>query len=405
MDYNKTKEMLESIGQEQLLRFYDELDENEKETLLEEIENIDFESADINAKLEQSTNISPIGAMSIKDIEAKKDEFHKAGLEALKNRKVAAVLLAGGQGTRLGFDGPKGTLNVGISKELYIFQIHVENLKKISDEAGCTVPLLIMTSKKNDAETRAFFEAHDYFGYDKESIFFFVQEMAPACDWDGKIYLEEKGHVSLSPNGNGGWFVSLKKAGLLEKIKELGVEWLNIFAVDNVLQKVADPCFVGAMVESGLPEGAKVVRKAAPDEKVGVMCLRDGRPSIVEYIDLTEDMIEEKTADGELAYNYGVILNYMFRIKELEQIASRKLPLHVVDKKIPHIDENGEHIKPEKPNGHKFEQLVLDMIEMMDGCLVYEVDRQKEFAPIKNAHGVDSLDTAREMMKNAGIEL
>lgn len=405
MDYKSTKEMLESIGQSQLLRFYDELNEIEKAQLLEEINKIDFESADINAKIEQSKDISPIGAMSIKDIEEKKNEFYKTGLETLKNRKVAAVLLAGGQGTRLGFDGPKGTLNVGLTKELFIFQIHVENLKKVSEEAGCTVPLLIMTSKKNDAETRSFFEKHDYFGYGKENISFFVQEMAPACDWDGKIFLEEKGHVSLSPNGNGGWFVSLKKAGLLEKIKEMGVEWLNIFAVDNVLQKVADPCFVGAMVDSKLPEGAKVVRKAAPEEKVGVMCLRDGRPSIVEYIDLTQEMIEEKTPDGELAYNYGVILNYMFRIDELEKIASRRLPLHVVDKKIPHIDENGEHISPEKPNGHKFEQLVLDMIEMMDGCLVYEVDRQKEFAPIKNAHGTDSLDTAREMLQNNGVEL
>lgn len=405
MTKEQITEKLQAVDQMQLLRFYDELSSEEQQALLGEIERIDFDMINIHQKDEDAGKITPLGAMTLDEIEAKKDELKEAGIKAIKECKAAAVLLAGGQGTRLGLDGPKGTLNVGLTKELYIFQCLINNLMAVKEEADAWIPLLIMTSDKNDAATRAFFEEHDYFGYNKDHVFFFIQEMAPSTDYDGKVYLEEKGHISLSPNGNGGWFISLKRAGLLDKVKEMGVEWLNVFAVDNVLQKMCDPAFLGATVLSGQPIGAKVVRKNAPDEKVGVMCLRNGHPSIVEYYDLTDEMMTEKNEDGELAYNFGVILNYLFRVKELEENADKNLPLHIVSKKIPHIDENGEHIKPEEPNGYKFETLVLDMIQMMDGCLVFEVERGKEFAPIKNMHGVDSLDSARELLKANGVEL
>ena len=184
-----------------------------------------------------------------------------------------------------------------------------------------------------------------------------------------------------------------------------GIEWLNVFAVDNVLQKIADPCFIGAVIATGSQSGAKVVSKAAPDEKVGVLCLEDGRPSIVEYYEMTEEMTTLRDESGRLAYNYGVILNYLFRVDSLEDSVGKTLPVHVVEKKIPYIDENGSYIKPEKPNGYKFETLVLDMVHMQDNCLSYEVVRNKEFAPIKNKTGVDSLESARELMKENGIEL
>ena len=405
MNYEQIKEKLEQYGQTQLLRFYEELDETQKETLLDEIGQIDFDMLRVNQSSEQAGVITPIEAMTLDQIKEQEDAFRQEGLAAIRSCNVAAVLLAGGQGTRLGLDGPKGTLNVGINRELFIFQCLINNLMDVKKEADAWIPLLVMTSDKNDADTRAFFESHDYFGYNKDYVFFFKQEMAPSTDFDGKIYLEEKDHISLSPNGNGGWFISLQKAGLLEKIKSMGVQWLNVFAVDNVLQRMADPVFVGATIQSGKPIGAKVIRKAAPDEKVGVMCYRDNRPSIVEYYELTDEMMTQKNEKGELAYNFGVILNYLFKLSELERIAGENMPLHIVDKKIPYIDENGNKIKPEEPNGHKYETLVLDMIQMMDGCLVFEVDRAKEFAPIKNMHGVDSLDSAREMMQKIGIEL
>ncbi len=197
----------------------------------------------------------------------------------------------------------------------------------------------------------------------------------------------------------------MKKAGLLSVIHEKGIEWLNAFAVDNVLQRIADPCFVGAVIDRKCSVGSKVVRKADPDEKVGVMCLEDGRPSIVEYYDQTEQIRDMKNADGQPAYNFGVILNYLLQVRSLEEICDRQLPLHVVEKKIPCIDENGDPVRPDKPNGYKFETLILDMIHMMDSCLPFEVEREKEFAPVKNKTGVDSVESARALLQKNGVVL
>jgi UDP-N-acetylglucosamine/UDP-N-acetylgalactosamine diphosphorylase len=197
----------------------------------------------------------------------------------------------------------------------------------------------------------------------------------------------------------------LKKSGLLELIDKRGIEWLNVFAVDNVLQSIADPVFVGAVLEGDYSVGSKVIRKVSPQEKVGVMCTEDGRPSIVEYIELTQDMLTQKDENGEYAYNFGVILNYLFRVDKLVNLLERKLPYHKSAKKIPYINKAGEFIKPEEPNGYKYEQFILDMIQMLDNCLPFEVVREKEFAPIKNKTGVDSVESARELLKKNGIEL
>jgi UDP-N-acetylglucosamine/UDP-N-acetylgalactosamine diphosphorylase len=209
----------------------------------------------------------------------------------------------------------------------------------------------------------------------------------------------------MSPNGNGGWFKSLVKAGLDRDLKENGVEWLNVFAVDNVLQQIADPVFVGATIESGCVSGAKVVRKADPYERVGALCLEDGRPSIVEYYELTPEMAEAVNGNGSLLYGFGVILNYLFRVDKLLEIESRQLPLHIVEKKVPYLDGTGSLIRPESPNAYKFETLILDMIYMMDNCLSFEVVREKEFAPVKNATGIDSVESARELLQKNGITI
>jgi len=272
-------------------------------------------------------------------------------------------------------------------------------------QADAWIHLFVMTSDKNNDATIRFMKEHDYFGYKQEYIHFFKQEMAAATDYNGKIYLEEKWKLSTSPNGNGGWFVSLKAAGLLDVIHSAGIEWLNIFAVDNVLQRIADPCFVGATIQKDCVVGSKVVRKSAPDEKVGVMCLENGKPSIVEYYELTEEMMNAKDAKGDPAYNFGVILNYLFREKDLEEMMEGNMPLHIVEKKIPYLDENGNLVKPEEPNGYKFEGLVLDMINQLASCLPFEVVRNKEFAPIKNKTGVDSVESARALLQENGVVL
>lgn len=381
-------------------------EQNEK--LTKRLEEIDFsvlEHIERKETVNERGVFAPLDAVEVSEIEARGAEFKELGLKAIREGKVGAVLLAGGQGTRLGLDRPKGTLNIGVAKELYLFEQLLRNLMDVTDEAGVYVPLYIMTSNINNADTTAFFEEHDYFGYPKDYVKFFVQEMVPACDYEGRIYMESKTEVAMSPNGNGGWFSSMVNAGLLSDIKERGIEWINVFAVDNCLQRIADPMFVGATIAYGCESGAKVVRKAAPDERVGVLCTEDGKPSIAEYYEMTEEMATARKENGDLKYGFGVILNYLFSEKKLEQIADARMPIHVVEKKIPYMDVDGTFVKPEQPNGYKFETLVLDMVHMMDDCIPYEVVREREFAPIKNLHGVDSLDSARELMKGCGIEL
>ena len=359
----------------------------------------------IHQKKQERGPFEPLGVTEISEIKQREDEFRRVGLEAIRACKVGAILLAGGQGTRLGFDKAKGMFNIGVNRTLYIFEQLIANLMNVTNEAGAWVPLYIMTSDKNDAQTRAFFEEHNYFGYNKDYVKFFVQEMVPAVDFDGNVLREAEDSLAMSPNGNGGWYKSLLCAGLDQDIRDKGVEWLNVFAVDNVLQKIADPVFVGATILSGCVCGSKVVRKVSLHERVGAMCLENGKPSIVEYYELTDEMAEARDEKGTLLYGFGVILNYLFRVDKLNEIAGSNLPIHIVEKKVPYLDESGQMQKPEEPNAYKFETLILDMVYMMDNCLAFEVEREKEFAPVKNATGTDSVDSARELLKKNGIAI
>lgn len=405
MNYNAAMEKLKKYGQEHVLKYYDELPDEQRNTLIEQIDRTDFTVIGQAAEMGRRGTIAPIKAMTIPEIDMGRERFEHIGMEAIKAGKLGAVLLAGGMGTRLGSDAPKGMYDIGISKPVYIFQRLIENLMKVVEKAGNYIQLFVMTSEKNHDATVGFFKEHDYFGYDKDYIAFFKQDMAPAADFDGKVYMEAKDSIATSPNGNGGWFLSMKKSGLLELVEKRGIEWLNVFAVDNVLQSIADPVFAGAVLEGGYSVGSKVIRKVNPQEKVGVMCTEDGRPSIVEYIELTEDMLTQKDENGEYAYNFGVILNYLFKVDKLVNLLERKLPYHKSAKKIPYINEAGELVKPEEPNGYKYEQFILDMIQMLDSCLPFEVVREKEFAPIKNKTGADSVESARELLRENGIEL
>jgi UDP-N-acetylglucosamine/UDP-N-acetylgalactosamine diphosphorylase len=408
MGENELLNVLKEHGQEHIYESYKKLDESGKSKLAAQIEKIDWSIVAMAGHKElaqERGKLEPLSALEVSEIEKNKAKYEQIGLDAIKASKVGAVLLAGGQGTRLGSDGPKGKYNIGITKDVYIFERLIRNLLDVTDKAGCFVPLYIMTSDKNNDETISFFEEKNYFGYPKDYVKFFKQEMAPSVDYNGKLYMEAPDSLSLSPNGNGGWFYSMAVTGVLKDVKARGIEWLNIFAVDNVLQRIADPVFVGATLDSGRVSGAKVVRKAEPHEKVGVLCLEDGKPSIVEYYEMTDEIINSREPNGDLSYNFGVILNYLFRVDKLEEIMNTKMPVHVVEKKIPYINGKGEYIKPETPNGYKFELLVLDMIHLLDNCLSFEVVRDYEFAPIKNKTGVDSVESAQALLKKNGVEL
>ena len=405
MNYSEALEKLNSCGQEHVLKYYGELSEESQKSLLSQIEKLDmsllncFSQKDISGK---RGNFKPLGAVTTDEVKQRYDEFSQTGINAIKNGKVASVLLAGGQGTRIGFDHRKGMLSIGINREYYKIERLTNRIKSTVEKAGAWIPLYIMTSETNNAETVEFFEKHDYFGYNKNYVTFFIQDMAFAVDENGKIILEDKDKIFLSPNGNGGWFSSIAKAGLLGEIKNKGIEWINVFAVDNVLQQIADPAFIGSVICSECESGGKVVSKASPNEKVGVLCLENDKPSIVEYYEMTDEMINRREPDGSLSYRYGVILNYLFRTDRLEEIMNNEMPVHIVKKKVNCLDENGNPVNREV---FKFETLVLDMIHMQKSCLSYEVERNREFAPVKNAEGVDSVDTTRNLLIENGIEI
>lgn len=407
MTLEQAKNKLVKYGQEHVLKYYEELSAKEQEALLKQILAADMSALSSSQNKEELNPrgvITPLAAMQLEEIQSNQEQYTAIGLEAIRQGKMGAVMLAGGMGTRLGSDAPKGMYNLGITKELYIFECQIKNLLDVVRQADAWVHLFIMTSDKNYEETVNFLKEKAFFGYKEEYIHFFIQELALCSDFKGKILLEEKGKMADSPNGNGGWFISMKNTGMLDVVHKEGIEWLNIFAVDNVLQRIADPCLLGATLQKNCVSGAKVVKKNAPREGVGVLCLEDGKPSIVEYYELTDEMVEAKDENGEPAYNFGVILNYIFRLEELEATQA-SMPLHIVEKKIPCLDENGEFMQPEKPNGFKYETLVLDMVHQMPNCLPFEVEREREFAPIKNMTGVDSVETARILLEKNGVVL
>ena len=402
---HKTSEMLTMLHQEHIAAHMKTLSRPEQLSMVDQVDQLDLSVLNASESEEKRGSFAPLFATTLAEIEKDRESFTKTGLQAIRDGKVGAVLLAGGQGSRLGFDHPKGMFNIGIDRELYIFECLMNNLLEVTKAAGAYIPLFIMTSAENNKETREFFEEHDYFGYSDENVWFFVQEQLPTVDVNGKLMLSDRGRISTAPNGNGGWYASMAKTGMLRIVQNAKIEWLNVFAVDNVLQRIADPCFIGAVIESGRVSGAKVVAKAAPEEKVGVLCLEDGKPSIVEYYEMTDAMLNSREPDGTLSYNYGVILNYLFRVDKLNSTLSVKLPLHRAFKKIKYMDGNGNQVTPDEPNAYKFETLVLDMVKLQDNCLAYEVDRKKEFAPVKNKTGVDSVDTAQELLRLNGVEL
>lgn len=407
MSNNNIEQILVSKNQNNLLNYLNNTSDANRDKITSQLNDVDWGFMEYLNKEESSSTsvIDPISATTMDDIAKKFAEYEACGIKAIQDGKLCLLLLAGGQGTRLGFDKPKGCFNVGVNNDLYIFQLLIEHTLDVVKKCDAWIHLYIMTSDINNKDTVAFFEEHNYLGYNKDYIHFFIQEMNPATDFDGNILLSAEDSLALSPNGNGGWFSSMNRAGLLDGIFNSNIEYINVFAVDNVLQRIADPAFLGATIMENKMCGAKVVRKANPEEKVGAMCLQNGKPHIIEYYELSEDMKNQTNPDGSLVYGFGVILNYLFPISRLKETLDNSMPLHVVEKKVPYIDDNNNLVTPSTPNAYKFETLALDLIHEMDDCLVYEVDREKEFAPVKNKEGVDSVDTARTLLQKNGYEL
>jgi UDP-N-acetylglucosamine/UDP-N-acetylgalactosamine diphosphorylase len=410
LDYQQAVKKMEAVGQAHVLEYFDCLTTKEQAYLLAQIENCDVSLIHkvMNGKSQKNlSGITPIEVLTHTQILQRYADYENTGLEAIRQNKVAALLLAGGQGSRVGVEYSKGMVNIGISRELFIFECLFNNILEVTKKAGCWIPFCIMTSKNNRNKITAFFESKNYFGYNPEWIHFFDQDMWEDVDFNGKYLMSSKSSIAQSPNGNGSWFDSMQKdeKGVLSKLRSQGVEWINVFAMENVLQKIADPVFIGATIKDNYLCGAKVVKKACPKENIGVMCKRDGKPAIVEYYEMTDEMNNSRDAKRDLLYNYGVILNYLFNLKQMNDSITAKMPIHSAKKKINTINAQGLPYTPETENGYKPERLALDMVEIIGNCLPFEVIRDKEFAPIKNKEGIDSIETAQELLKRNGIDI
>ena len=349
--------------------------------------------------------------------EEEKAIYNEKGRNAIASGKLAVVTMAGGQGTRLGHSGPKGTYfiqNDGMDKS--IFQILTEIMKKGKEIYNVDIPWYIMTSDENNKDTVKFFKQNNYFGYPKSAIKFFKQAKLPMFDENGKVLIAENKQIKQAADGHGGVFDALRHSGCIKDMQNREVEWIFITGVDNIIVEPIDATFVGLAIDANVLAAGKSVVKSRPDEKVGVYCKKNGETTVVEYSEISEEMANERTADGTLKYNQSHILNNMFNIRAINALAKRQLPVHLAYKKADYLDENGELVKAEAPNAYKCERFLFDVFHLLRNVanrfnekdtikkplkdfIIMEVERENEFAPVKNATGVDSPETASELYR------
>lgn len=341
-----------------------------------------------------------IYASGTKDDVAASQRALRVGERAIGAGEVAVFVVAGGQATRLGVEAPKGTLGITPIKGKSIFEHHAEKIRAVSKRHGTRLPFYIMTSETNDAPTRELFDENECFGLSPSDVFFFKQEMMPALDLDGKLMLDEKGHIFTSPNGHGGSISSLKSSGALADMRARGVKHIFYFQVDNVLIRMADPVFLGHHIEKRAEMSAKVAPKRNPEEKVGVVCRVGTKTTVIEYSDLPDEHKHARNRDGSLKFSAGNLAIHVLDVGFVEWLNEKEhsLPFHIAEKTTPFLNDSGRLVKPRKKNGLKFEKFVFDALSRARATAILEVNREEEFAPIKNATGEDSPDTARHLM-------
>ncbi|MBR1654298.1 MAG: UTP--glucose-1-phosphate uridylyltransferase [Clostridia bacterium] len=405
--YESAMNCLRKYGQEHILNNYDKLSDEKKEKLLNQILTIDLNQI---KELYESTKkevsfandkIEPIDFVDKSALsEEELNKYNTLGENEIKKGKYAVVTMAGGQGTRLGHNGPKGTFKLGLENDKSIFEILIDNLKANNEKYGVTIPWYIMTSRENNEQTENFFKENNYFGYDPKAIMFFKQGELPMCSEEGKLLMDENGSIKEAADGHGGIFESMRRNGVIFDMQQKGIEWAFIGPVDNVLVKMVDPTLLGVAIDKNVLAAGKSVVKAGPKEKVGVFCKRNGKPGVVEYTEITEDLAEATDENGNLVFAESHINCNLFNVKAIEEVSLKKLPYHSAHKKAKYIDENGELVVPEKPNAYKFESFIFDAFDMLEDMAILRVKREEEFAPVKNAEGNDSPETARKLYKD-----
>ena len=405
-NFEEIERKIKRYNQEHLLEYYNKIEnEQTKKKFKEQLEKIDFELIDnlykttTLGKKEEHAEVEPINYWDKERLGGKYDFFQEIGAKAIRQGKLAAVTMAGGQGTRLGHDGPKGTFDIGLDSHKCLFELLCDGLKEAGRKYNVSIPWYIMTSKENDEQTKEYFKKNKYFGYEK-NVNFFVQGQLPMVDTEGKILIGEDGLIKEAADGHGGVYESLVKSGMTEKMKQQGVEWVFIGGVDNCLVKMVDPVLMGLAIYKGVTGAGKSVVKAYPQEKVGAFCKKNGKPNVIEYSEITPEMAEARDESGELLYGESHILCNLFNISAVERMGKNPLPYHSAFKKATYIDKDGNTVVPNSPNAYKFEAFLFDAFGDLDDMAILRVKREEEFAPVKNATGVDSPETARTLYNN-----
>ncbi len=422
---SKARSLLQAQQQEHVFKFFDSLSNEEQDSLLTQVESIDFELLDkLSKKIQTETSdqesltLEPAPIITLPNDEKSLDQHEAArkhGEELIRSGKVAAFVVAGGQGSRLGLDGPKGAFEVGPVSDRSLFQIHAEKIIALGRRYGSSIPFLIMTSQANHDATESFFKKHNYFGMDPKDVLLFPQAMIPAIDRDGKLLLEEKGKIFTSPNGHGGSLQALKTSGALEELKTRGIDTIFYFQVDNPLVQICDPTFIGFHHLEGAEMSSKVVRKRDWSEKVGVIGKCNGTLTVIEYSDLSTEEAQATNDKGELEYWAGSVAIHVISTDFIERLnqGGLNLPYHKAEKSIPYIDSEGNKVRPTDKNGIKFETFVFDALGQAKASITLEAKREEEFSPVKNAEGEDSPQTCRQdltlqylrFLKEAGADV
>ena len=404
----QAEKLLKENNQTNILNTLNQIDESKKEKLIKQILNLNFEQL---KRLYQETKEKPeILDKKLENIkyvdkyklsEDKKSLYTKIGEDIIRNNKYAVVTMAGGQGTRLGHKGPKGTFKIDVRPEpKFLFQILAENLEAANKKYNVTLPWYIMTSTENNKETVEFFEEHNYFGYPKDHIKFFIQGNLPLLFTNGQLVLDKDYSIKEAADGNGCIYKAMREDKILEDMENRNVEWAFIGSVDNVLLNMVDPILIGLTIEEKHEVASKSIAKKDPSERVGVFCKANGVPSVIEYSELPKEMAELRDKDGELLYGEAHIMCNLFSIKALEKISKIDLPYHVANKKTNYMNEKGEFVEVTEPNAYKFEAFIFDAFNFFDDMSILRGRREEDFAPVKNKEGNDSPNTAKELYNN-----
>ncbi len=398
-------QLLEKYNQDHIIKLLKKIDGAKRKELIEQIGNIDFDQImELYEHTKKPVEIkeNKIEATSYLDkaklTKDQKEKFDDLGEQIIRSGKYAVVTMAGGQGTRLGHSGPKGTFKLDVyGKGKYLFEILADNLKEANKKYNTTIPWYIMTSKENNQDTIDFLEKNNYFGYDKNEVTTFIQGGLPLIDKQGKLLIGKELKIREASDGNGGTYASLRQSGCLADMKEKGIKWVFIGSVDNALLKMADVTLLGMAIDKDVEIASKSVVKANPHERVGVFCKMNKCPKVIEYTELPKKMAEEIDENGELKYGESHIMCNLYTIDAIEKISKEPLIYHSAFKKNSYIDEDGKEVVPTEPNSYKFESFIFDAFEFFDDIAILRGKREDDFAPVKNKEGVDSPKTAKEL--------